>query len=730
MSDDISLSDEQQEIAKAVLKGYSTFVNAVPGAGKTTTSLYIAQLLKDKELLLLTFSSDLKTDARKKKSSLRLSNIDVHSYNSLPREFYDRGAKQDEDIFNILRRKQAPIKGAEKNYDVIILDETQDMTHLHYKFIMKFIEDFKLNPVFLIIGDDKQAVFKFKGADSRFLTLSPCLFESGGSPLRELKLTTSFRLTNQMSQFMNEVILGEQRINTIKEGRRVLYMVDNTFLWAFYDRIFKMIRQFIHKGYTYEDIFILAPSVTSPNSPINKLNAHLANQRIDGRKILIYHPTGDDGGLNEDHMRGKITMTTYHRAKGRERKLVIVLGCDESYYSAYGRASEEESRDVCPEPLYVALTRGTYKLVIVHQASNKILPFFKMPLSELSRKSYCDFKDFTGRKNIDAVGTRKKSDKRDEEREMPVTRLTRYLSQAIELQLIPIMNSLFRLVTSENGKIPIRNDIINGHTKESVADLNGIAIPAIYEFTKTGKITLFRKYEAEISRQGMENKHRSKLILKALKNIENPCSKKEEFLRLANIGKTLELGIESNLNQIEQYDWLDDHCIERTHNRLDELFGEDVQLDFEVGAEHSFTHDNGKIKIRGAFDVMTKDTIYELKCTDSLDITHKIQVVLYAWLYIHGNFDPRKFILFNMKTNESYELNMEMTDEIHEIVSILVNSKLMTREITTDEEFLEQCKSPVQYADISDLPDDKSDLSDNSYGSEDTLMNDYLISDD
>ena len=492
MSDDISLSDEQHLIAEAILKGYSTFVNAVPGAGKTTTSLYIAQLLKDKELLLLTFSSDLKTDARKKKSSLRLSNIDVHSYNSLPREFYDRGAKQDEDIFNIMRKKKEPIKDKVKHYDVIILDETQDMTHLHYKFIMKFIDDFKLNPVFLVIGDDKQAVFKFKGADSRFLTLSPRLFESDGSPLRELKLTTSFRLTNQMSQFMNEVILGEQRINTIKEGRRVLYMVDNTFLWAFYDRIFRMIRQLIHKGYTYEDIFILAPSVTSPNSPINKLNAHLANQRINGKKVLIYHPTGDDGGLNEDHMRGKITMTTYHRAKGRERKLVIVLGCDESYYSSYGRASEEVSRDVCPEPLYVALTRGTYKLVIVHQASNKILPFFKMPLSELSRKSYCDFKDFTGKKNIDAMGTRKKSDKRDAEREMPVTRLTRYLSQAIELQLIPIINSLFKLVTPEKGKIPIRNDIINGHTKESVADLNGIAIPAIYEFTKTGKITIKR----------------------------------------------------------------------------------------------------------------------------------------------------------------------------------------------------------------------------------------------
>ena len=59
-----------------------------------------------------------------------------------------------------------------KKYDIIILDETQDMTDLHYKFIQKFIKDMGSIPTFLIIGDDKQSVFKFKGADSRFLTLS------------------------------------------------------------------------------------------------------------------------------------------------------------------------------------------------------------------------------------------------------------------------------------------------------------------------------------------------------------------------------------------------------------------------------------------------------------------------------------------------------------------------------------------------------------------------------
>ena len=48
---------------------------------------------------------------------------------------------------------------------------------------------------------EKAIIFQFKGADSRFLTLSPKLFNGN---LQEYKLSVSFRLTDPMSQFIIE----------------------------------------------------------------------------------------------------------------------------------------------------------------------------------------------------------------------------------------------------------------------------------------------------------------------------------------------------------------------------------------------------------------------------------------------------------------------------------------------------------------------------------------------
>ena len=45
-------------------------------------------------------------------------------------------------------------------------------------------------------------------------------------------------------------------------------------------------------------------------------------------------------------------MITYHKSKGRERKLVIVLGADESYYKF--QDTETTDFDNCPNPFYVA----------------------------------------------------------------------------------------------------------------------------------------------------------------------------------------------------------------------------------------------------------------------------------------------------------------------------------------------------------------------------------------
>jgi len=51
-------------------------------------------------------------------------------------------------------------------------------------------------------------------------------------------------------------------------------------------------------------------------------------------------------------------------------------------------------------------------------------------------------------------------------------------------------------------------------------------------------------------------------------------------------------------------------------------------------------------------------SIWELKCTSNLTLEHKLQLVLYAWLYQsrYGEKKEKEYHLFNIKTKEHLKL--------------------------------------------------------------------------
>ena len=55
-------------------------------------------------------------------------------------------------------------------FDIIVIDETQDMKYLFYQLVKKFICDMKRNITMLIMGDEYQAINMFTGADVKYLT--------------------------------------------------------------------------------------------------------------------------------------------------------------------------------------------------------------------------------------------------------------------------------------------------------------------------------------------------------------------------------------------------------------------------------------------------------------------------------------------------------------------------------------------------------------------------------
>ena len=109
------------------------------------------------------------------------------------------------------------------------------------------------------MGDHNQAIYEFKGANVKFLTLADKIW---GVPFEKLNLSTSYRLTNQIAWFVNKLMIRTNRINTVKSGPPVDYYIANSY--EIYKKLGKQLRNMIkNEGIREEDIFILSPSVKS-----------------------------------------------------------------------------------------------------------------------------------------------------------------------------------------------------------------------------------------------------------------------------------------------------------------------------------------------------------------------------------------------------------------------------------------------------------------------------------
>ena len=121
------------------LENNNVIVNSVAGSGKTTTNLFIAKKYNNSKILLLTYNSKLKLETRERIAKNNLTNIEVHSYHSFCVKYYDRHCFDDKVLKKILKKQLKPLQ--QFNYDILILDESQDITSLYYKLIHKIYKE-------------------------------------------------------------------------------------------------------------------------------------------------------------------------------------------------------------------------------------------------------------------------------------------------------------------------------------------------------------------------------------------------------------------------------------------------------------------------------------------------------------------------------------------------------------------------------------------------------------
>ena len=701
-------SDEQQKVIQTIKDGYNVQVDAVAGSGKTTTVLSLADQISEKNIIQLTYNTELKEEVIQKKvkygETMYLDNLSIYTYHGLAYQFYSTEAKTDIGIHKILLNHLPPRRKL-PNIQILVLDEIQDMNELYYTFIYKFIQDLNTPVQLLILGDKNQGLYEFKGADTRFLTLAYQLWPISPFEFKQLQLSTSYRVTKQIAKFVNNIMLGTSRLQAQKEGPNVIY-IRNTNQYNLAKIIaYKLVNQ-IKMGFLKpDDIFILSASVKSERSPVKIIeNILVTNQ------IPCYIPMSETSSINSKIIKHKVIFASFHQSKGRERKMVIVSGFDNNYFKFFNRS---DPIDRCPSTLYVAATRSTNTLCLME--SEDPLSFLKQTHTQMAHSNYITFEGIPLR-NMDSVMNAKQINEIEYIKTSP-TDLIKFLNETVLLEIDEIISELFKTdhlsfpLMEVNIQSNIETNYGNISLHEEVYDINGIAIPALFESQHivNGSNTI------KTFIQNFYKTTKNTFYINKIKTIDFDNMTLSDHFKMCTLYMSINENIMFKPAQINHYSWItekDIHKIFRNMNRHisnpSELIYEFTIIDYKM-EEEEFVYqeidefmdihlpDCTKIRLNARVDAISSNTLWEFKCVETLDVTHYLQLMIYAWIWNKiwlKTKGPRIFKIMNIRTSEVLTLDYDNV-KIDYIMKQILQSKYLKNNVYSNNEFIEKCKHNV-----------------------------------
>jgi hypothetical protein len=516
------------------------------------------------------------------------------------------------------------------NFDLIILDEQQDMKPLFFELIQYII---KPKIQLCLLGDVNQNIYSYQGSNSNYLIKADNLFNSENK-WKKHNIFTTFRINKSIANFVNKILLKEDRLHAIKEGPPVQYLICNPFRPK---DIINKIKDYLTKGYTPNDIFILAPSIKSKKIPIRILENLLV---LNGLPCCV--TLNDEGNsIDEEIMYNKILFTTFHQSKGLERKIVFVYSMDEGYY----RYAKDATVDKCPNPIYVACTRSLEHLIIIHTKQNLYLPF----LDQNELKNNCIIEGEVTHKEILLESPK------NENFQQNIT-VTDFLKN---LSINQIINGLkyikYNTIQEKYKNIIVPTKILtNNNMFEDVSSINGIAIPSYYEFITNKNSKLLDSIISNIDDLSIDIKKKLDIILlKEFLNIE-------DFLFFATVYDMRMNGYYYKLLQIKEYNWLNEKILKNIFNIIHKALGNKIYYrEFE---EKSSIVINNK-KIFGIIDCIDSETktIWEFKAVSYISEIHLLQLSLYA-LMCKDIYKDYSYKILNILTGEIKELDLINSD--------------------------------------------------------------------
>lgn len=369
----IKLDEEQHQIVVSTANNHMRII-AGAGSGKTTTILCRVKYLVDlyvppSKILVLTFNVDACQNLKNRIVSLFGFDINVHirtidSFCAYIKWKYNMGNNYNSSISELgVDGEQIMLKyGKEisREYSYVFFDEFQDVNSPQFNILKIFAE----NGCYLtVIGDDNQNIYQWRGSNNYYIINMDNILDNNNIVTHSI--TTNYRSIPQIVYMANDSIKNN-KIRLNKNMKPTDLDLDGEIKLLIYKdsheqfrNIIKIIQDMMNTHhYKYDDFVILSRNGTYLKIAEETLQKH----KLPFVALITDKSTNDD--KKPTIQEGKITITTIHRAKGLEWKVVFMVGlCDVHFPSHMNnniKNIEEERR-----LFYVGVTRAKTYLYFV-----------------------------------------------------------------------------------------------------------------------------------------------------------------------------------------------------------------------------------------------------------------------------------------------------------------------------------------------------------------------------
>ena len=259
-------------------------------------------------------------------------------------------------------------KGKIKKYNHIIVDEAQDLSKIHFRFINLICEISKISGNTMSLFMDKnQSIYSAQA----WIYGSRTLKQVGINVNKSFNLNRAYRNVKEIfdvaKKLVPEMKLDEDNSNAKNKNLTLTFSVDRgikPFFIKYSDsedrlnNLCKDIKILVNEfNYKYDDISI----ISLKDQSIKDIKSSLQ------KKHISY--------VSKNEIGEGINITTYHSAKGTENKVIFIPNIDElnadELTDLYPDKTREEILDELKKLLYIGMTRATEVLIV---SSLKIEP--------------------------------------------------------------------------------------------------------------------------------------------------------------------------------------------------------------------------------------------------------------------------------------------------------------------------------------------------------------------